>query len=92
MSTDNVVPFPPRPYEPTGYRDPIFVIEIYARADNGFDWLVASPDAHSAPDTEELSGYLGDMFIALNPQPPSILERLSAFLQRHNPFSKGQSR
>lgn len=89
MSTDNVIPFPTRR---PAYHPPLFVIEIYARSDNGFDWLVASPDAHSAPDTEQLSEYLGDMFLALNPQPPGILERLSAFLQRHNPFSKGQSR
>lgn len=87
--TDNVVQFPARNGDPNLYRDPIFVIEVYRGDGNGFDWIVHSPDARSAPDTEELSSYLGDMFIALNPQPPGILDRLAAFLHQINPFRKG---
>jgi hypothetical protein len=49
---------------------------------------VSSPDEHSAPDTEELSDYLGDMFLALNPQPPSVLDRLRTFF--HNLTLKGR--
>lgn len=77
----NVIKFPAntRTGDPNVYRDPIFVIEIYQGDGDGFDWLVSSPDEHSAPDTEELSDYLGDMFLALNPQPPGILDRLRAF-------------
>lgn len=90
MSTDNVIPFPTRR---PAYHPPLFVIEIYAGERNSFSWVVITEDPmHSAPDTEQLSEYLGDMFIALNPQPPGIFERLQAFFKRHNPFSKGQSR
>jgi hypothetical protein len=84
----NVIKFPARPSKPTGYRDPIFVIEIYQGDGDGFDWAVHSPDEHSAPDVEELSGYLGDMFLALNPQPPGILDRIRTFF--HNITTRPQ--
>ena len=91
MSTDNVIPFPTRRVV---YRNdpPLFIIEIYAGERNSFSWVVITEDPMHSPDTEELSEYLGDMFLALNPQPPGILERLHTFFKRHNPFSKGQSR
>jgi alkanesulfonate monooxygenase SsuD/methylene tetrahydromethanopterin reductase-like flavin-dependent oxidoreductase (luciferase family) len=76
----NVIKFPARAGDPNIYRDPIFVIEIYQGDGNGFDWVVRSPDESVAPAVEELSDYLGDMFLALNPQPPSVFDRFRAFL------------
>ena len=68
MSTDNVIPFPTRRVV---YRNdpPLFIIEIYAGERNSFSWVVITEDPMHSPDTEQLSDYLGDMFIALNPQP-----------------------
>jgi hypothetical protein len=89
MTTDNVIQFTPKPKPP---EDPIFTIAIYKGDQNGFSWIVASADATTQPDAQQLSNYLGDMFFALNPraQPPGILERLSAFTHRFNPFRKGR--
>ena len=88
--TDNVIPFR-KPDPPPPSEDPLFTIAIYAGDRNGFSWIVASHDAETQPDAEQLSQYLGDIFFALNPQPPSILERLGAFFSRLNPFRKGRS-
>lgn len=80
--TDNVVQFRRRDAEPPQDDHLLFTIAIYAGDQNGFHWIVASEDEDSQPDAEQLSDYLGDMFIALNPQPPSILERLSNVIHR----------
>lgn len=71
-----IIQFRRRDAEPPQDDRLLFSIDIYAGDQNGFHWIVASEDESSQPDAQQLSDYLGDMFIALNPQPPSILERV----------------
>lgn len=67
---------------------PKFVLEIYDHpGGNGFEWHVRSDDPI---DEGQLSDYLGDMFLGLNPEAlpePSIFSRLKSFLS--NLISKG---
>lgn len=83
-----VIPFGPRKAHSED-RLPLLAIEIYPGPQNSFDWIVMT-DEDTALSNEELSGYLGDMFIMLNPQPPGILERVKAFFA--NIFRKGDDK
>lgn len=69
-----VVPFPVK--TPPDDNVLLFTIDIYAGDRDGFSWVVRSEDEESQPDAEVLSAYLADMFIELNPEPPSILDRV----------------
>lgn len=84
-----VIPFK-RPGQPPPSTEPLFVIHSYPGEGNGFDWVV-STTGDDPPSVDELSSYLGDMFIALNPQPPGILERIGAFIHQFFP-SKGDDK
>jgi hypothetical protein len=88
--TGNVIEFRKRQPGETPPDQLLFTIDIYQGDQNGFSWIIRTADAESQPNVQQLSDYLGDMFFALNPQPPSILERFSAFTQRLNPFRKGR--
>lgn len=82
-----VIPFKPKTNQmPPG--EPLFVIHIYPGDGNGFHWYVSTDDEDTLPDVEQLSGYLADMFMTLNPEPPGILDRARSFLNRLFP-SKG---
>ncbi len=86
--TDNVIQFRRKDATPPDNDRLLFSIDIYQGDRNGFHWIVISEDEATQPNAEQLSEYLGDMFIALNPQPPSIFQRLRTFF--HQTFTPKQ--
>lgn len=61
--------------------EPTFTIDIYERPEHGgFDWVVTGDG--DPPTREQLSDYLGDMFLSLHPEVDEdrgIFQRAAAF-------------